>query len=215
MLRLRHSLPGQYDSSSAPALLTLPRDGTMVLAYPSFDIINILEAKSLRFLQSVNVNDAIPPMDGQVNKVQCITVDQELNLLLGSVGDRIGVWEPSSSFRNRNLFRVHSTLLHKTRVELMVSRKGLLAVVGSEEVAFYNLDTGKDLPMWSLMFVFRIDSCSKLAISPGLTRVSCIPKNANQVYIYSLENRRRIQSIPHMCRVEEIIWRGSTSTNRQ
>ncbi|CAE6416915.1 unnamed protein product [Rhizoctonia solani] len=134
--------------------------------------------------------------------------------LLGAVEDKIGVWEPSSSFRNRNLFRVHSTLVHKARVELIVSRKGLLAVVGSGGIALYNLDTGKDLPMWSLKFAFKIGSCSKLAISPGLTRVSCVPKNANQVYIYSLDNRRRIQCIPHMCPVEEIAWRGSTTSNR-
>ncbi|CAE6540684.1 unnamed protein product [Rhizoctonia solani] len=214
MLKLRHSLPGQYEFTSTPTLLTLPRDGIMALAYPSFDVINILEAKSLRFLQSINANEAIPRIDDQVNEVECVAVDQELNLLLGSMGDRIGVWEPSSSFRNRSLFRVHSTLVHKARVELMVSRKGLLATVGGEEVALYNLDTGKDLPMWSLTFVFRVDSCSKLAISPGLTRVSYVPKNANEVHIYSLENRRRVQSISHMHRVEEVVWRGSTTSNR-
>ncbi|KEP50346.1 RAVE protein 1 carboxy-terminal protein [Rhizoctonia solani 123E] len=214
MLKLRHSLPGQYEFTSAPALLTLPRDGVIALAYPSFDVINILEAKSLRFLQSVNANDVIPHADGQVNGVECVAVDKELNLLLGSVRDRIGVWEPFSSFRNRNLFRVHSTLVHKARVKRMVSRKGLLAVIGGEEVTLYNLDTGKDLPMWSLTFVFRVDSCSSLAISPGLTRMSCVPKNANEVYIYSLENRRRIQCIPHMYRIEEVVWRGSTTSNR-
>ncbi|KAH7334362.1 RAVE protein 1 C terminal-domain-containing protein [Rhizoctonia solani] len=207
MLKLRHSLPGQYEFTSAPALLTLPRDGTMALAYPSFGVINILEAKSLRFLQSINTSDAVPRVDGRANKVECVAIDQELNLLLGSVGDRIGVWEPSSSFRNRSLFRVHSTLAHKTGVELMVSRKGLLAVVGSEGVSLYNLDTGRDLPSWSLAFTLRLDSCSKLAISPGLARMSCVPKNANQ-------NRRRIQCISHMCRVEEVAWRGSTTSNR-
>ncbi|CAE6472515.1 unnamed protein product [Rhizoctonia solani] len=214
MLRLRHSLPGQYEFASVPALLTLPRDGFLALAYPSLDTINILEAKSLRFLQSIALDDAIPRLDDQINRVECIAVDQELNLLFGSVGDRVGIWEPSSSFRNRNLFRVHSTLTHKARVNMIVSRNGLLAVASSEEVTFYSLDTQKDLPTWTPISNLRIDSCSKLAISPGLTRVSCIPKNAHQVYIYSLESRRRIQCIPHMCQVEEISWRGSTTSNR-
>jgi hypothetical protein len=50
-------------------------------AYPSFDTINILEAKSLRFLQSIKVDDAIPRVGDQTYRVECVAADKELNLV--------------------------------------------------------------------------------------------------------------------------------------
>lgn len=50
-------------------------------AYPSFDLINILEAKSLRFVQSIGVSDAIPRTESQEYKVESIASNQDLNLV--------------------------------------------------------------------------------------------------------------------------------------
>lgn len=91
--------------------------------------------------------------------------------LFGSVGNRVGVWAPSSSLRARSLFRVHSALTHKSQVCSVVARKGvqeqyfltmaqifrvgLLAVIGSKDVTLYSLDAEKDLPTWLPTFTFK------------------------------------------------------------
>ncbi|KAF8756045.1 RAVE protein 1 C terminal [Rhizoctonia solani] len=210
MLRLRHSLPGQYEFASVPALLTLPRDGFLALpkAYPSLDTINILEAKSLRFLQSIALDDAIPRLDDQINRVECIAVDQELNLLFGSVGDRVGIWEPSSSFRNRNLFRVHSTLTHKARVNLIVSRNGMIFV---DQHVLLLIERGtKGLLAIASSEEVTIDSCSKLAISPGLANFLYTKERASSPYLFARKSKADTVHI-HMCQVEEISWRAPNS----
>ncbi|KAF8593308.1 hypothetical protein BDV93DRAFT_612287 [Ceratobasidium sp. AG-I] len=214
MPRLRHSLSGQYNSLPGAVLLALPRDGRLALAYPSFDVINILEAKSLQFIQAIPIADAVPYSQEEATRVACVASDLDLNLLFGALGTRIGVWVPSSSFRSRNILRVHSVLSNQSHVRYMVSRKGLLAVVGRYEVTVYTLDIEQDLPKWHQTCKFKLLDCSKLEISPGLMRLACIQQGKHHVYVYSLENRRKLQTIKHPCQVINIAWRGSTSSNR-
>ncbi|KAG9100994.1 regulator of (H+)-ATPase in vacuolar membrane [Ceratobasidium sp. 370] len=212
MLRLCQSLPGQHEPDSKPAILVLPHDGQLVLAYPSFDVINILEAKTLRFLQAIDFAEALPRNnDGAATHVGCVACDQYLNLLFGASGEKVAVWTPSSSFRNRNLFRVHSTLSHPSDVRFMSARKGVLAIAGLNELTVYRLDSEQDLPKWLPTFKFRLSGCSRPEISPGLTRVSCIAQDKHRVHVHSLENRQRLQSIAHIRLVEDIAWRGSTT----
>ncbi|KAG8694259.1 regulator of (H+)-ATPase in vacuolar membrane, partial [Ceratobasidium sp. 394] len=208
MLRLCQSLPGQHESDSKPAVLVLPRDGQLVLAYPSFDVINILEAKTLRFLQSIDFTEAIPRNNDGATHVACVACDQDLNLLFGASGKKVAVWTPSSSFRNRNLFRVHSTLVHLSDVRFMSSRKGILAIAGSNEITVYHLDSEQDLPKWSPTCTFRLSGCLRPEVSPGLTRLACIAQDKHRVHVHSLENRRRLQSITHIKPVEDIAWRS-------
>ncbi|KAG9095999.1 regulator of (H+)-ATPase in vacuolar membrane [Ceratobasidium sp. UAMH 11750] len=211
MLRLCQSLPGQHESDSKPAVLVLPRDGQLVLAYPSFDVINILEAKTLRFLQSIDFTEAIPRNNDGATHVACVACDQDLNLLFGASGKKVAVWTPSSSFRNRNLFRVHSTLVHLSDVRFMSSRKGILAIAGSNEITVYHLDSEQDLPKWSPTCTFRLSGCLRPEVSPGLTRLACIAQDKHRVHVHSLENRRRLQSITHIKPVEDIAWRSSAA----
>ncbi|KAG9128028.1 regulator of (H+)-ATPase in vacuolar membrane [Ceratobasidium sp. 392] len=155
MLRLCQSLPGQHESNSRPVVLVLPGDGQLVVAYPSFNVINILEAKTLRFLQAVDFAEAVPLNRQDVTHVNCVTGDQDLNLLFGASGGKIAVWTPSTSFRNRNLFRIHSILSHASDVRSMSSRKGMLAIVSSGDLTLYSLDSEQDLPKWSQVSKFR------------------------------------------------------------
>lgn len=214
MLRLCHSLSGQHDFSSGAVLLNLPRDDRLILAYPSFDVINILEARSLQFIQAIPVTDAVSYSQEEGSYVTCIASDLDLNVLFGAVGARIGVWAPSSSFRSRSIFRVHSVLSHHSHVQYMTSRKGLLTVAGRADVAVYTLDLEQDLPKWHQTCRFKLSDCSKLEISPGLMRLACIQQDKHHVYVYSLENRRRLQTIRHPCQVVDVTWRGSTTSNR-
>lgn len=50
-------------------------------AYPSFDVINILEAKSLQFIQAIPVADAVPYNQEEAAYVACIASDLDLNLV--------------------------------------------------------------------------------------------------------------------------------------
>ncbi|KAG8734925.1 regulator of (H+)-ATPase in vacuolar membrane [Ceratobasidium sp. 428] len=96
----------------------------------------------------------------------------------------------------------------------MTSRKGVLAIVGPNELTVYNLNSEQDLPQWLPTCKFRLPGGSRLEISPGLTRLACTAQDKYRVHVYSLENRRRLQSITHLKQVEDITWRDSTAPHR-
>lgn len=53
----------------------------MLQAYPSFDVINILEARSLQFIQAIPVTDAVSYSQEEGSYVTCIASDLDLNIV--------------------------------------------------------------------------------------------------------------------------------------
>jgi hypothetical protein len=157
--------------------------------YPSFDVINILEAKSLRFIQATALENKTRRNDG-IGCVQCVASDLDLNL--------VGTWV--------SLYGQYSPLIYNQSSSGLREAKllfGRLLRLFATATSFVSIPSFRTNPMCTLCRLAKVcastpstNICEYLILMIGLLAVA----GSDEVTVYSLDSEQDLPTWSQTCK---------------